>query len=172
MSKKIIIRYVLTALLSVFLLSGCSGEKAADSVSDNSVTEISDNGALMSSSALNAYNETVNEQANSFIDISAMEGDLAYATLCNIAQDPSGYIGDTIKITGIYKTAVSDPYLYHFCFLTSADGKERGIEFFMPDGATVAVDEEITIQGVLRIYSEETDGESSEYVRLEDVEIF
>ena len=40
---------------------------------------------------------------NAYIDLTAMSGTMAYATVANILQNVSSHLGDTIRVRGIYE---------------------------------------------------------------------
>ena len=107
-------------------------------------------------------------------DLTAMDGDLVYASVYQMMVEPEAFEGKVIKISGRYYASFYDPNnrYYHYVIIEDAMACcAQGMEFVWDDGSHVYPDEYpkdnsyVEVVGTFETYTE-TDGQV--YCRLKD----
>lgn len=107
-------------------------------------------------------------------DLTAMDGDLVYASVYQMMVEPEAFEGKVIKISGRYYASFYDPNnrYYHYVIIEDAMACcAQGMEFVWDDGSHVYPDEYpkdnsyVEVVGTFETYTE-TDGQI--YCRLKD----
>ena len=107
-------------------------------------------------------------------DLTAMDGDLVYASVYQMMVEPELFEGKVIKISGRYYASFYDPNnrYYHYVIIEDAMACcAQGMEFVWDDGSHVYPDEYpkdnsyVEVVGTFETYTE-TDGQI--YCRLKD----
>lgn len=168
----------------VITLTGCfnnshTGSKLA--TSNNSVDKVLNsqiNGQSESSEEISdSTDKAENEAYTSSVDydLTNMSGDMVYAMVFQMMNNPKEYIGKRFRISGSYYADYYDgtQKYYHYCIIQDALACcAQGMEFVWEDGSHIYPDEypernsTITVEGVFETYREE--GDKSLYCRLAD----
>ena len=107
-------------------------------------------------------------------DLTAMDGDMVYASVYQMMVEPEAFEGKVIKISGRYYASFYDPNnrYYHYVIIEDAMACcAQGMEFVWDDGSHVYPDEYpkdnsyVEVVGTFETYTE-TDGQV--YCRLKD----
>ena len=107
-------------------------------------------------------------------DLTAMDGDLVYASVYQMMVEPEAFEGKVMKISGRYYASFYDPNnrYYHYVIIEDAMACcAQGMEFVWDDGSHVYPDEYpkdnsyVEVVGTFETYTE-TDGQV--YCRLKD----
>ena len=107
-------------------------------------------------------------------DLTAMDGDLVYASVYQMMVEPELFEGKVIKVSGRYYASFFDPNnrYYHYVIIEDAMACcAQGMEFVWDDGSHVYPDEYpkdnsyVEVVGTFETYTE-TDGQV--YCRLKD----
>ena len=107
-------------------------------------------------------------------DLTAMDGDMVYASVYQMMVEPEAFEGKVIKISGRYYASFFDPNnrYYHYVIIEDAMACcAQGMEFVWDDGSHVYPDEYpkdnsyVEVVGTFETYTE-TDGQV--YCRLKD----
>ena len=107
-------------------------------------------------------------------DLTAMDGDMVYASVYQMMVEPEAFEGKVIKISGRYYASFYDPNnrYYHYVIIEDAMACcAQGMEFVWDDGSHVYPDEYpedntyVEVVGTFETYTE-TDGQT--YCRLKD----
>lgn len=107
-------------------------------------------------------------------DLTAMDGDMVYASVYQMMVEPEAFEGKVIKISGRYYASFYDPNnrYYHYVIIEDAMACcAQGMEFVWDDGSHVYPDEYpkdnsyVEVVGTFETYTE-TDGQI--YCRLKD----
>lgn len=112
-------------------------------------------------------------------DLTAMSGDMVYATVYQLMMDPKTYVGKTFRIKGTYYSAYVEETgkRYFYCIVSDATACcAQGLEFVWGDGSHSYPDEypqeesTIIVEGTFDTYREKEDSIVS-YCRLSDAAI-
>ena len=102
------------------------------------------------------------------LDLSGLEETEVYTKTLRIAQDPEAYVGQTIRIKGIFSSIHSEAMnrYYYSCVAHDKDGCcTEGLEFILPEGEKYPEPgDKITVVGTYAIYEED----GGTYGQLED----
>ena len=108
-------------------------------------------------------------------DLTSMSGDMVYAVVYQLMNNPKDYIGKTIKMRGNYYASYFEPTekFYHYTIIEDAAACcVQGIEFVWDDGSHIYPEEypkdkaEVEVVGVFETYRE--GGDTNLYCRLKD----
>lgn len=112
-------------------------------------------------------------------DLTAMSGDMVYATVLQMMTQPDTYLGKSFKMQGTYYSIPkqSENDRYHFCIIADATACcSQGMEFIWEQNQHIYPDEYpaeksvITVTGVFETYRE--DGDSNLYCRLTNAQLY
>ena len=107
---------------------------------------------------LSILKEALDLHENSDIDLTAMGADMVYATVYQMMAAPENYEGKTIKMHGTYYNSYYEPNdtYYKYCIIKDALACcSQGLEFESNEGIALENDEEITVKGVFKTYTED-----------------
>jgi hypothetical protein len=190
--------YCILTSITAAILSACGGprkgilpsnnvsaivESQIASESESSSSDTKSNGSGEVSETGSAAETTVNPLLPELkptnkdgidYDLTAMDGDLIYASVYQMMVEPELFEGKVIKITGRYYASFYDPNnrYYHYVIIEDAMACcAQGMEFVWDDGNHVYPDEYpedntyVEVVGTFETY-EESDGQI--YCRLKD----
>ncbi len=190
--------YCILTSIAAAILSACGGprkgilpsnnvsaivESQIASESESSSSDTKSNGSGEVSETGSAAETTVNPLLPELkptnkdgidYDLTAMDGDLIYASVYQMMVEPELFEGKVIKITGRYYASFYDPNnrYYHYVIIEDAMACcAQGMEFVWDDGNHVYPDEYpedntyVEVVGTFETY-EESDGQI--YCRLKD----
>ncbi len=152
---------------------------AQESETSSAIQESSSESAKTSSAAETTVNPLLPElkptnKDGIDYDLTAMDGDLVYASVYQMMVEPEAFEGKVIKISGRYYASFFDPNnrYYHYVIIEDAMACcAQGMEFVWDDGSHVYPDEYpkdnsyVEVVGTFETYTE-TDGQV--YCRLKD----
>lgn len=112
-------------------------------------------------------------------DLTQMDSDMVYATVFQMMQNPSTYVGKTFRIEGLYASEYFEPTKQTYSFIIIKDAMaccSQGMEFVWEDQDGVhdiseypKQDTDIMIEGVFDTYKEE--GDNTLYCHLRNASL-
>ena len=109
------------------------------------------------------------------LDLTAChDAEEASAELIHLNQDPTGYLGMSLRMSGLFSMYESHGKTFYYCGLRDEDGCVENMELLFPDGLPEGFPkpgEEITVLGRVSSYTVERNGESFVCAVLEDVRL-
>ena len=191
--KKIYVYGIIT-LITASALSACGSPRKGilpsnnvSAIMESQIAQQSESSSEESESETSQATETTETTLNSLLpelkptnkdgidyDLTAMDGDLVYASVYQMMVDPEVFEGKVIKMSGRYYASFYDPNnrYYHYVIIEDAMACcAQGMEFVWDDGNHVYPDEYpedntyVEVVGTFETY-EESDGQI--YCRLRD----
>ncbi len=109
------------------------------------------------------------------LDLTQMNGNMIYAEVSHMMEDPEAYVGLTIRMEGLFSTYEMDDRIYYGCVIPDATACcMQGVEFVWAGDHTYPDDyparwEGIRVTGVFDVYEE--DGEIYGHVTNADMTV-
>lgn len=116
-------------------------------------------------------------EASVDVDLSVMDSDMIYATVCQMMSDPEQYVGKTFRIEGKFYVTYDEmtKNQYYYCVIKDAtECCAQGLEFVWGDGSHIYPDEyptdgtEVIVEGTFELYMEN----DSRYCRLANADFY
>jgi len=141
----------LLILLCILVLAGCS-QKQEKTDTDTAAATVEEQETVTSVSL---------EEVD--VDMTEMSSILAFATVNEIAENVDAYVGQTIRIKGIYNRYYNPRNDFYYFVCTVVDNTaccSQGMEFVLTDDYTYPDDypeegEDICVIGVFDLYNED-----------------
>lgn len=166
---------LLLALLLLLSLAACGEEPAAQESRFMPEPDLAEEDSGETSGALARGGVEQEEAEDRLLDLTAChDAEEAYRELCHLNEDPSGYLGMTIRLHGVFSVYESHGKTFYYCGLRDEDGCVENLELLFPYGLPAAFPqpgEELTVEGSLASYTVERDGQSFTNAILEDVRL-
>lgn len=126
---------IITLVLCILLLSGCSSrdnkEKTDPGSADPIQSDVADQEA--ETGIANVVSEQKEEEPD--LDLTELSSTMVYSEVFNMLNEPDNYVGKKIKMRGAFGYYIDDEDNYHFgCVIADATACcAQGIEFVLTD---------------------------------------
>ena len=98
----------------------------------------------------------------------------AYLELEHLNRDPTGYLGMSMRLQGVFSMYESHGKTFYYCGVRDMDGCVENMELSFPDGLPEgfpAPGEDVTVRGRVSSYTVERNGESYVCAILEEARL-
>jgi len=132
------IEKIAAVLLMCLLLTGCGSQAVSNSVDSQNIaqTETTDTGDSQdnrtdSGNTVDASSQNENSESMD-LDLTGLSGTALYAQVTNMANDPQSYLGQSVRMQGLYFPSYFDNTQTWHHYVIVADGPgccRQGLEF-------------------------------------------
>ena len=111
------------------------------------------------------------------VDLTMLGSTMVYSEVYSMMYEPEAYMGKVVKMQGAFSSFEGQDRMYFACVVADATACcAQGIEFELDDSYAYPRDypelgDEITVVGTLSSYTEEYNGNSYEYIYLENAQL-
>ncbi|MBQ9248776.1 MAG: hypothetical protein IJ179_00240 [Oscillospiraceae bacterium] len=165
----------LSIVLSLFLLCLCAcGNTAAPTAAPAVATPVQTQ-APAPTAAPAAISPTAHDGID--VDLTMLGSTMVYSEVYNMMYEPEAYMGKVVKMQGAFSSFEGQDRMYFACVVADATACcAQGIEFELDDSYAYPQDypelgDEITVVGTFSSYTEEYNGNSYEYIYLENAQL-